>query len=261
VSAGEITGPSAGRCIYCGTRDGKLHKEHIVPLSLGGKHVLPDASCLTCQKLINEKVEQPLLKGMLAPLRIMHAYPSRKRSTKTLPRTRFSPHDPADPAKGGRFETRPISTEDLEPFTYNLMRFSEPPRLLSGASFEDPAGLGLVVHIPKGAHADSSAFKLPSMEDMARLAFMLTKIAIGHLWFTRTECANIVQSCWQGKDPNWIKYVGTSENPPEPFPGLPYGMATRREREFFVVSVLLFHDALHNGFAHDVVAAVEPPKS
>ena len=37
-----------GRCIYCGSRE-NLSTEHIVPRSLGGDHVLLEASCPSCR--------------------------------------------------------------------------------------------------------------------------------------------------------------------------------------------------------------------
>jgi hypothetical protein len=39
-----------GRCIYCAAT-GILNDEHIVPLSLGGKAVIKDASCGDCEKI------------------------------------------------------------------------------------------------------------------------------------------------------------------------------------------------------------------
>jgi HNH endonuclease len=45
--------PGSGRCIYC-DRDGGgdgLRDEHIVPLSLGGKAVIANASCSNCEKV------------------------------------------------------------------------------------------------------------------------------------------------------------------------------------------------------------------
>jgi hypothetical protein len=43
--APKVTLPAADRCIYCGTQDGPLSDEHIIPESIGGKLVLPRAAC------------------------------------------------------------------------------------------------------------------------------------------------------------------------------------------------------------------------
>ncbi|HEY6252464.1 MAG TPA: hypothetical protein VI685_21115, partial [Candidatus Angelobacter sp.] len=37
-----------GRCIYCGTAEGKLSEEHITPYGLSGRLTLLDASCECC---------------------------------------------------------------------------------------------------------------------------------------------------------------------------------------------------------------------
>jgi hypothetical protein len=42
--------PGCGRCIYCGTTSA-LKREHIIPLSLGGKAVIEKASCGDCEKI------------------------------------------------------------------------------------------------------------------------------------------------------------------------------------------------------------------
>lgn len=68
--------PAVGRCIYCGTDKGKLTKEHIVPLGLGGNWILPRASCRTCAK-VTSSVEQFCLRQMLGPLRIRTELPTR----------------------------------------------------------------------------------------------------------------------------------------------------------------------------------------
>lgn len=42
-----------GYCIYCYAADGELTDEHALPNGLGGRHIIPEASCGTCQKTIN----------------------------------------------------------------------------------------------------------------------------------------------------------------------------------------------------------------
>lgn len=70
---------AVGTCIYCGaTRD--LSDEHIIPLGLGGRFVLPQASCPTCSRITSE-FERTCLRRMYGPLRLLYDLPSR-RSTK-----------------------------------------------------------------------------------------------------------------------------------------------------------------------------------
>ena len=40
-----------GGCIYCGSRDGKLQDEHVIPYGLGGSWILEKASCAAHAKL------------------------------------------------------------------------------------------------------------------------------------------------------------------------------------------------------------------
>ena len=44
----------AERCIYCGTVNDSLTREHIIPYALGGDLVLPKSSCETCQKITSK---------------------------------------------------------------------------------------------------------------------------------------------------------------------------------------------------------------
>ncbi len=39
-----------GRCIFCGSEKGTMDDEHIIPFFLGGRLVLPNASCKDCAK-------------------------------------------------------------------------------------------------------------------------------------------------------------------------------------------------------------------
>lgn len=57
-----------GRCIYCGATDCALTDEHTLPDGLGGRHILPKASCESCQKIINT-FEQYCMRVLLANAR------------------------------------------------------------------------------------------------------------------------------------------------------------------------------------------------
>src|SRR6266849_3154075 len=71
------TFPSVGRCIYCGTTTAKLSEEHIIPQSINGYYVLPEASCDTCAAHIN-LFEQQMIGGTYLPLRLRLRLRSRK---------------------------------------------------------------------------------------------------------------------------------------------------------------------------------------
>ena len=60
--------PSPGRCIYCPATDG-LTDEHIIPMALGGRLVLQNASCRACAK-ITRNFERIVTREMYWPLRL-----------------------------------------------------------------------------------------------------------------------------------------------------------------------------------------------
>jgi hypothetical protein len=76
-----------GRCIYCGKTDPaparRFTDEHVVPYAFGGNLVLPEASCLKCQHIINKEIETPVLSGDWGNLREKYRMPTRGRSGRT----------------------------------------------------------------------------------------------------------------------------------------------------------------------------------
>jgi len=70
-----------GHCIYCGSINNDLSKEHIIPLGLGGNLILPKASCSSCAA-ITSKVERFCLKPMLGNIRNRLNLPTRHPKSK-----------------------------------------------------------------------------------------------------------------------------------------------------------------------------------
>lgn len=81
-------------CIHCGaTAD--LHDEHIIPLALGGRWLLPEASCGACGK-ITSAFEGTCSRTILGPLRMLYGIKSRRKKQRpeTLPlKVRRSPSE------------------------------------------------------------------------------------------------------------------------------------------------------------------------
>ena len=73
--------PTKGACIYCGARDVRLTDEHILPLSLGGQHVIEKASCLNCAD-ITKKFEQDVARELWGDARISYNAPSRRKKNR-----------------------------------------------------------------------------------------------------------------------------------------------------------------------------------
>ena len=65
-------------CIYCGGNN-TLNDEHIVPLGLGGRWILPKSSCAECAKRTGA-FERTCQRTMYGPLRMYYDLPSRRRS-------------------------------------------------------------------------------------------------------------------------------------------------------------------------------------
>jgi hypothetical protein len=70
-----------GRCIYCGTTDPPLRREHVVPFGLLADMVLHEASCERCAK-ITGRFEGYCLGKYLGPARAASNFRSRKKKRK-----------------------------------------------------------------------------------------------------------------------------------------------------------------------------------
>src|ERR1700733_7626443 len=71
-----------GSCIYCGRTTlphgvDRFTDEHIIPLGLGGTRILPEASCVKCQRTINREIETPILFHEWQRFRDKHKFPTR----------------------------------------------------------------------------------------------------------------------------------------------------------------------------------------
>jgi hypothetical protein len=83
MSHGPTKIASKGACIYCGRTGLELTDEHVVPLSLGGQHIIRDASCLDCAK-ITTRFERDVARELWGDARVSYDAPSRrKRMRKT----------------------------------------------------------------------------------------------------------------------------------------------------------------------------------
>ena len=78
--------PDVGECIYCGTRQEPLRREHAVPYGLNGPWTLLRASCEQCAK-ITHRFERDTLRGLLPNIRNVLSMQTRRRSQRssTLP--------------------------------------------------------------------------------------------------------------------------------------------------------------------------------
>lgn len=87
--------PSKGACIYCGATGVPLKDEHVVPYSLGGKHVLREASCAQCEKMTS-KFERQVARDLWGDARTSFDQPTRRK------KQRKAHIEMPNPNEGGR---------------------------------------------------------------------------------------------------------------------------------------------------------------
>jgi hypothetical protein len=161
--------PAVGRCIYCGTTERPLSKEHIVPYALGGNLILPKASCDECADK-TKLVEQICSRQMFGPWRLkMNAptrHPAQRPSALVLEIERMS----------GTVERVRVQTEE-HPSTLMMVTWG-PPRLLSST----PGDAMVFMHIPEPSiiprlfcDLDAREVRLPEF-DQLQFARLLAKI-------------------------------------------------------------------------------------
>lgn len=73
-----------GKCIYCGETElpSDIHRfgdEHIIPFALGGNLILPEASCKSCEKVINRQIETPVSSHEWGFFRSKRTFPTRNK--------------------------------------------------------------------------------------------------------------------------------------------------------------------------------------
>jgi hypothetical protein len=96
MSHGHTRIASRGACIYCGARGVSLTDEHVVPLALGGQHILEGASCQPCAD-ITTKFERDVARDMWGDARNSYNVPSRRKKER---KTHIVLSDPANSMRG-----------------------------------------------------------------------------------------------------------------------------------------------------------------
>lgn len=66
-----------GECIYCGTTEKPLGREHIIPLALNGDRILPEASCNDCADA-TKRIEGYVARNMFGAFRAAHNMRTRR---------------------------------------------------------------------------------------------------------------------------------------------------------------------------------------
>src|SRR5262245_6631795 len=233
--------PSVGRCIYCGTKDGPLTLEHIVPEGLGGRHEFIGASCGACAAITRD-FEETCLRRMFGNARVRLDYPSKRkkqRPARLTVRTRVA----------GRTELLSLAVADV-PDAIVLVPFDE-ARILRGDHTdrrEFIAGVPWVygVGIDPARHTALGIKGLTTPIHLHNLSRMRAKIAHGYAiaelgYGTFKE---LLPDLILGRTPNSPYLVGGSLVPDPPRTAL-YELSHRWERsqddqDYLVISIRLF---------------------
>src|SRR5262245_9916948 len=95
MSHGHTRIASRGACIYCGAHDVVLTDEHVIPLSLGGQHILEGASCQSCAD-VTTRFERDVARDMWGDARNSYNVQSRRKRER---KTHMVLPDPADSSR------------------------------------------------------------------------------------------------------------------------------------------------------------------
>jgi hypothetical protein len=205
--------PPANECIYCGAKGVPLTDEHTIPEGMGGRHILPKASCKACQKIINEEFEQYCQRTLFSNLRVAHGLKS-ARKRKPL-----------------RYSVQVLTHEDKIDRIY--MKAADLPRVFMLPVFPNPfflSGQKLVDGDAfEGAWWHYSAEAMPALlaklgvksilsEKVypAKFARFLAKIAHAHAWAVYGPVFEpMLPPVILGKYRDWIDLVGGMLHPVE----------------------------------------------
>lgn len=167
--------PSVGHCIYCGAT-AALSDEHILPLALGGKLVLPGASCRRCSAITSE-FERRVLRGFMLDARTVGKFPTRR------PKERPS-SIPLDVDRRNGFEEMFLRPEE-HPGLLLLPTLAR-PGLLEGRRYKlgvDVIGIETILFgTPPSevqANLKAAAIRRTANIDATAFARLLAKIAYG----------------------------------------------------------------------------------
>lgn len=257
MSHGPSRIPSKGKCIYCGKTETELTDEHFLPLSLGGQHIIENASCLKCAD-ITKKFEQDVAREMWGDARISYNAPSRRK--KERPR-HIKLQDPERP---GRTVKVPYSEYPAALIFYKMqkagMLLGAPENLDISGAWQFSA-----VHDDEKAKGFEEKFgiKLTAKFRHVPVSFgrLLAKIGYGQV-LCELEPDEFRPLCLPyilGTKLNVSYIVGGTFDIPPPTPGIGYNLRTAvfgDETRILIIALVRLYANLHSPIYHVVVGDV-----
>jgi hypothetical protein len=253
----SYTFPSIGRCIYCGTTEGKLTTEHIIPESLSGNLTLPQASCLACADK-TKRIEQLCTAeehGMFFSIRVHLGMKSKRGSTKrgTI-RTVVTSRDGTRTRKTFAADDLPVAVYQWKLPPAGILVGRDPATEITtrkGATFwQSPRGPGQPPRQTNGEAAIGTFAPEPFLQLVAKIGYSFAAGAIGPHALT-PEVADLILNK-HPRHTDYTYFIGTDEL------DLPYrrvdfsGELTHRLEDvkrtasdgqtYWVVKVHLFHN-------------------
>ncbi|MDV2988840.1 MAG: HNH endonuclease [Dehalogenimonas sp.] len=223
-----------GQCIYCGSTE-ELTDEHIIPFSLGGRFILRNASCLTCNRITNS-FETKILRdgGQFDLIRSVGKLPSREKIL------RPKEHDFA--IEGNKVKVPVEKCPGLF-----MMPIFRPPRYIVNYDSSVSCVLGATLHISKGSEellAGLGNKVEGELKNVTRLfPRLLAKIAYGMVISERGLDAletNFVLPCILGKQDDAREWVGCERTSVLPKDSLFHNLACYEKDGVIGVTIRLF---------------------
>lgn len=168
---------SIDKCIYCGIANVPLTDEHVIPYSLGGTWVLPNASCKNCADSTS-RAERDISRETYLPLRTKAKFPTYRKNRRPKAFEAILVTD-----SGERIKAEiPI---DLYPVIYPVLRLPPPEILTTSvlASHKDKASIEIGLD-----YSDLLSFfeKYPSINSLE----LSTKLRIDSFFRTLAKIAH-----------------------------------------------------------------------
>lgn len=257
MSHGHTKIPSKGVCIYCNRKNIKLTDEHIVPLSLGGQHIIREASCHQCAD-ITKKFEQDVARGLWGDARASYNAPSRRKKER---KRNVLLRDPA-----GKNSDLEIAVQDYPaPMVFYHMHRAG---ILDGKSEDfDSSGQWKLIAIVDEDRLRNFERKYPGRltsqfkHVSGSFARLLAKIGYGQV-LTSLDPGDFRPLCLPyvlNQKTNLSHVIGGRRSIEEPQPGIGYSLTSHRfgtaDRLVIVAEIRLFANA-HTPTYHVVVGDV-----
>jgi hypothetical protein len=240
-----VTYGAVGFCIYCGVRAENLQREHIIPFSLGGNAVLPNASCDTCARITSLLERRVTRAPAMRSARVLRNLSSRSRH-------RDAPREAVlEVVRNGKSEKVTLPLDEY-PILLALPQFGM-PGCTRAIDAEDLTLAGTRT-LNLGAAVDSVLQKLGAdlitvslgTDFPVEFARMITKIGYSYAVATQ-EMAKVAEPfplapVILGTRADVGRWVGTSSETPARYPQLLHRLALKASPDALFAEVQLFAD-------------------